>query len=77
MYVLDETISQDDFGVPFTKQCGEVIYDAVTRHGPWAMMTEQSYQKHGLRLGLGYGQKYVRNEDGILEAENNENNSSK
>jgi hypothetical protein len=68
-YLSAEKMSQDDFGVQFTNQPGEVIYDAATRHGPWATMTEASYQSHARQpgeLGIGYGQKYTRNDAGEL-----------
>ena len=66
-YFSAEKMDKDDFGVPFTKEKGEVVYDAKTKQGPWATMTEISYQFHGVpKLGLGFGQKYVRNEAGGL-----------
>ncbi|MCJ1903190.1 hypothetical protein MR829_22945 [Paracoccus versutus] len=66
-YLSAEAMSKDDFDVPFTKQTGEVIYDAKTKFGPWATMTEASYRTHGVGvLGIGFGQKYVRDEQGHL-----------
>lgn len=66
-YLSAEKMPFDDFGVPFKRQVGEVVYDAKTRQGPWATMTQESYAKHGLgRLGQGLGQKYVRNSRGEL-----------
>lgn len=71
-YLSAEKLSFDDFGEPFTKVEGEVVYDGATRapggrSGPWATMTEKSYKKMGVgRLGVGFGQKYVRNADGEL-----------
>lgn len=68
-YLSAEKLAQDDFEVPFTNQPGEVVYDAQTvlRGGMWATMTEESYKKYGTGLlGLGRGQKYVRNEAGEL-----------
>lgn len=63
-YVSAEQMSADDFGVPFTFKKGEVIYDAKTVMGPWATMTEKSFAIYGMnRLGIGYGQKYVRQSD--------------
>lgn len=62
----------DDFGEEFTMKEGEVVYDGATRapsgrNGPWATMTEKSYKAMGIgRLGLGFGQKYVRNAAGEL-----------
>lgn len=71
-YVSAERMTEDDFGDKFTMQPGEVVYDAATESqggyaGPWATMTAKSFQMHGFgKLGTGYGQKYVRNEEGHL-----------
>ena len=71
-YLSAEKLHQDDFGDTFTKQEGEVVYDACTRGrngraGPWATMTQRSYDMNGMgRLGTGFGQKYVRNAAGEL-----------
>ena len=43
----------------------DVLYDAVTRYGPWATMCKQCWEEHSIhRLGTGLGQKYVKNEAG-------------
>lgn len=69
-YVSAEKLTEDDFGLPFTKTEGEVVYDARTRMGPWACMTEQSFKMHGTgKLGTGFGQRYVRNAEGHLVKE--------
>jgi hypothetical protein len=71
-YLSAERMTSDDFGVPFTMQPGEVVYDAATERpggyaGSWATMTSESYMMHGFgKLGTGYGQKYVRQENGEL-----------
>jgi hypothetical protein len=71
-YISAETRICDDFGDPFTFEPGEVVYDAVTTCGVWACMTEWSSLKYhktrgGVRLlGMGYGQKYVRQKNGEL-----------
>jgi len=66
-YLSAESRAADDFGVPMTKREGEVVYDAATRGGPWACMTERSWRMHGRgMLGLGRGQKYQRNAAGEL-----------
>lgn len=42
-----------------------VMYDGKTRQGPWAIMSEEGWQRLGCgRIGTGYGQKYLRNEEG-------------
>jgi len=67
-YVSAEKMSKDDFGIPFTHKKGEVVYDAkLAGTTQWATMTQISFDKFGDgRLGLGLGQKYVRNELGEL-----------
>lgn len=70
-YLSAEKMDADDFGDPFTKKEGEVVYDSATmvagRRGPWATMTQESYNQWGAgRLGTGFGQKYVRNAAGEL-----------
>jgi hypothetical protein len=51
----------DDFGRSYK----DVMYDAKTKQGPWANMTEEFWKEHGYpRLGVGYGQKYVKQSDG-------------
>lgn len=66
-YVSAEKLVLDDFGVRFTGEVGEVVYDAMIKTGQWATMTESSFQKHSKkRLGTGFGQKYVRNSSGEL-----------
>lgn len=66
-YLSAEAMSQDDFGVPFTMQAGELVYDAATLQGPWATMTEANYRLHGNgKLGLGHGQCYKRQANGQL-----------
>lgn len=70
-YLSAEKMSQDDFGVKFTNETGEVIYDACTMNGAWATMTQASYDLYARPggLGLGKGQKYVRQENGELHKE--------
>lgn len=66
-YLSAEKMSKDDFDIPFTNKPGEVIYDAKTKMGPWATMTQASFEKHAFgRLGQGFGQKYIRQENGEL-----------
>lgn len=67
-YVSAEKMTADDFGRAFTMKEGEVVYDAKTNHrGQWATMGETSYKTHAVgKLGVGYGQKYVRQANGQL-----------
>lgn len=48
--------------------CGAKIratfYDAATKSGPWAIMCRGCFEAVGEgRLGIGYGQKYVKKGD--------------
>ena len=45
-------------------ECVEILYDAKTNLGCWATMCNRCYIKHGLGVGKGVGQKYVKNEQG-------------
>lgn len=66
-YLSAEKLTEDDFGQPFTHKVGEVVYDAKTKTGPWATMNQASFDVFGVgKLGMGFGQKYVRNERGHL-----------
>lgn len=66
-YISAESMSEDNFGEKFSNTKGEIVYDARTRHGPWATMTQASFEAHGLgRLGTGWGQKYSRASSGEL-----------
>lgn len=53
----------DDFDRPIDKQ----FIDGKTRHGPWAIMTPESWKLEGGtfgRLGTGFGQRYEKQTDG-------------
>ena len=66
-YLSAEGKKTDDFGVKFTNRFGENVYDAKTKTGPWAMMTETSWKLYGKGvLGIGRGQRYTRNKAGEL-----------
>ena len=65
-YLSAEKLAADDFGVPFTGEVGEVVYDAKTHVGSWATMSDTSFLAHGVRVGTGWGQKYVRQQNGEL-----------
>lgn len=50
---------------PFSKESGTVMYDfKVTAAGMWGNGCENCFQREGGRVGLGFGQKYVRQSDG-------------
>lgn len=61
-YWLSPVGEFDDFGKPIEN----VIYDAATIYGPWALMNPNSWEKHRRTktLGMGFGQKYERQVDG-------------
>jgi hypothetical protein len=66
-YLSAEGKTKDDFGLPFLMMAGEFVYDGQTKAGPWAMMSQISWEFYGCgQLGLGKGQKYVRQENGEL-----------
>ena len=61
-YWLGKLPERDDFGNKYT----DVMYDARTKRGPWANMSETSWRVYGLgKLGEGYGQRYVKTADGM------------
>jgi hypothetical protein len=38
----------------------EAAVDGKTKNGPWANMCETCFKKHGVGLGTGKGQRYVK-----------------
>ncbi len=43
------------------KLIADVLYDARTIYGPWAVMCQEHYKTFSLgKLGTGYGQKYIK-----------------
>ena len=45
-------------------ECAEAKYDGKTTQGTWAYMCESCFQRHGVGLGVGSGQRLVlRKED--------------
>ena len=66
-YFSAEALDSDDFDIPFTHAEGELVYDAKTWDGRWATMTEVSFTNAtDGKLGIGYGQKYIRQANGEL-----------
>lgn len=60
-YWLSPVGGFDDFDSPIK----DTIIDGRTIHGPWAIMTPESWEKHGCgTLGTGCGQKYQKQADG-------------
>lgn len=53
--------TRDDFG----DYIGHVFYDAKTRMGPWALMSPRNWAIYSYcKLGMGLGQKYVKQPSG-------------
>ena len=66
-YLSAENLDSDDFGVPFTQEEGEFVYDGRVKGGTaWATMSEITFEIYGVGVGLGLGQKYKRNDEGHL-----------
>lgn len=63
--------TRDDFDQPLLRQKGEALYDAKTKYGPWATMTQASYDRHAAPggLGTGKGQKYVYDGENYVKVE--------
>jgi hypothetical protein len=61
VYWLSPVGKTDDFG----DLVADEIIDGKTTYGPWALMTPKSFRLNGVgRLGLGLGQRYVKQPDG-------------
>lgn len=41
--------------------CGseEALYDGKTKHGPWAYMCQKHFDRFGVGLGMGKGQRLI------------------
>ena len=48
-------------------ECVDILYDAKTNLGCWATMCKNCYRKHGLGVGTGVGQKYIKNKHGKFQ----------
>ena len=60
-YWMGSIGATDDFGVKIDHE----FVDGKTVMGPWAIMAPPSWCRYGIgRLGVGYGQHYVKQEDG-------------
>lgn len=60
-YWLTTVPSHDDFRQPIR----DVFIDGRSRMGPWGLFTPDSWRYYGTgRLGVGWGQRYVRQDDG-------------
>ncbi|AOE44856.1 hypothetical protein BI084_gp44 [Gordonia phage Terapin] len=44
--------------IPKCAFCGiPAVYDAKSTTGPWGFMCQKHFEKHGIQLGLGWGQR--------------------
>jgi len=43
------------------KRIKNIFIDGKTRMGPWAFMCPECHRRFGVGLGVGRGQKYVKN----------------
>jgi hypothetical protein len=53
--------SVDDLGHPIS----DTFIDGATTFGPWAIMSPSTHRQYGKGLGLGRGQKYEKQADGM------------
>lgn len=60
VYWLSPVGDLDDFG----NAIHDTFIDGKTRLGPWGLMTPEAHAALGCGLGLGRGQKYVKQADG-------------
>lgn len=51
-------------------ECVMTLYDAQTNMGCWATMCGNCFRKHGIGLGTGIGQKYIKNKQGEFQKTN-------
>jgi len=64
-----DLVETPSWAIPNCDLCREqgkavkAIYDAKTIHGWWAYLCEEHFNKLGIGLGLGKGQKLVLKED--------------
>jgi len=66
---MQEVPQKDDFGMPITTE----FIDGKTKQGPWAIMSLESFKQHGAGLGVGQGQRYLKdgNEWPLIEGSPN------
>lgn len=47
-----------------TKPIKDTFIDGATRMGPWGILCPSCHKSHGVGLGIGKGQKYVKQSSG-------------
>ncbi len=56
--------------LPECQICNEpithVFVDGRTKFGPWAIMCDACHRHYGKGLGIGNGQRYVKQTDGVF-----------
>lgn len=61
VYWLGNLGPTDNYGSKY----GNIMYDAKTKFGYWANMSEDSWKEFGIgKLGIGLGQKYEKQDNG-------------
>ena len=45
------------------RQISETLYDAKTWQGCWGTLCESCFRKYGISTGVGFGQKYRKNQE--------------
>ena len=64
-YWMGSKQTVDDFG----DKIENTFIDGKTKFGPWGIMTPASFEKFGIGLGLGKGQKYELTNRKFLKTE--------
>lgn len=54
------------------KGVAEFFVDGKTEMGPWALMCPKCFEKYGIKIGYGVGQKYDGNTGELLAGDDNE-----
>lgn len=60
VYWMGRVPPTDDFGDPVSDE----FVDGKTDMGPWALMSPRSFDRHGVGIGMGSGQRYRKQPDG-------------
>ena len=54
---------------PIEDKFGSVFVDGRTMQGPWACMCRPCHVRHGMGLGTGRGQKFVKSYNGWIKTQ--------
>ena len=64
---MNDHTTAEVFRIPDCDLCPPgtpAVYDAKTNTGPWAYLCQHHYERFGLQLGLGWGQRLVLAKEG-------------